>query len=68
MRENPWEKELEADRFAGVAARKAGMTLAAMHSAAASVLGKEPSSSHPGLNMRLQALTMGYNHGSPCAK
>jgi Zn-dependent protease with chaperone function len=54
------KRELEADRFAGAAMRKAGMTLEGTLGAVA-VLDERPSKSHPGRADRVVAIKAGWN-------
>jgi hypothetical protein len=70
-RTNPWDTELEADRFAGAAIRR----LEVYHSrqfmrevltAASSLYTETGSVSHPPRPLRLQAIAMGYDQGSSC--
>lgn len=53
-------QELEADRFAGAAMRKAGFTLN-QALAAIPILDERPSKSHPGRSQRVKAITAGWN-------
>lgn len=55
------KRELEADRFAGAAMRKANMTLEATLSAVP-ILDERPSKSHPGRADRVKAITAGWNN------
>jgi hypothetical protein len=70
MRDSPWDKELEADRFAGTVIRameKKGMTtLQEAVGNAMEYLSQFPSATHPPREMRIQAAVEGYNGGSPC--
>ncbi len=54
------KKELEADRFAGAAMRKAGYSLEDAL-AAVVILHERPSRSHPGRSDRVKAITAGWN-------
>lgn len=70
MAAQPWEKELEADRFAGMlvgAMENAGhVTFDAAINNAMAYLAEEGSSSHPPRSLRLKAALEGYRDGSPC--
>ncbi|WP_421477694.1 ImmA/IrrE family metallo-endopeptidase [Agrobacterium tumefaciens] len=64
------KRELEADRFAGAAMRKAGMTLEGMLSVV-DILDERPSKSHPGRADRVVAIKAGWNNpetGKACRK
>lgn len=54
------QRELEADRFAGAAMRKAGYSLQDAL-AAVSILEERPSKSHPGKAVRIAAIADGWN-------
>jgi len=67
----PWEKELEADRFAGYVIKKLetaqyGTSLAEAIEEEYKIHQVEGSAAHPPRPMRIQAVTEGYNNGSPC--
>ena len=70
MRERPWERELEADRFSGMIIRameqSGNLTFQEAVGNAMEFLGEQGSVSHPPRYMRLQAAVEGYNSGSPC--
>lgn len=55
------KRELEADRFAGAAMRKAKMSLEATMSAV-DILDERPSKSHPGRAERVEAIKAGWNN------
>lgn len=62
--------ELEADRFAAAAMRKAGMTLDAAMSVLP-ILSERPSKSHPGRDARVAAIKSGWENpetGKDCRK
>lgn len=64
------ERVLEADRFAGSAMRKAGMTLKETLGVI-DILEERPSKSHPGRFNRVEAIKAGSNHpeiGKDCRK
>lgn len=64
------ERELEADRFAGSAMRKAGMTLKGALDVV-DILEERPSKSHPGRADRVEAIKSGWNHpeiGKSCRR
>lgn len=70
MMNRPWDKELEADRFAGAVIKAMEMnsmtTLNDALGSARSYLSKFPSATHPPRDLRIQAALEGYNNGSPC--
>jgi len=55
--------ELEADRFSGFIMRRLGATLDQAHAAMRLVSPKEASKTHPGLDQRLEAITLGWRDG-----
>ena len=61
-----WEVELEADRYAGAAIRRAGGALEQVLQAAARRYSTEGSRTHPPRADRLAAIRAGFNNGSPC--
>jgi hypothetical protein len=70
MRDQPWEKELEADRFAGMIIRAMersgnGSYQVAINNAM-EVLSEYGSATHLPRSMRINATLQGYNYGSPC--
>jgi hypothetical protein len=82
FRGSPWEKELEADRFAGAGLRALhddtqmtdyrgiyeAITLDTATAAARSLFGKfVASDTHPGAEQRVAAIREGYLNGSPCS-
>jgi len=70
MLSQPWDRELEADRFAGAVIRvmeqKGNTTFQEAVGNASAYLSNFPSATHPPKEMRLQAALDGYNNGSPC--
>ena len=70
MRGQPWDKELEADRFAGAVIRamenKGVTTFQQAVGNAMEYLSENGSATHPPRAMRIQAALQGYNNGSPC--
>jgi hypothetical protein len=69
----PKEKELEADRFAGASIKRFevyhGRTfLAEAIRAAARLYSEEGGRAHPPRVARIEAITRGYNSGSPCGR
>lgn len=70
MSDRPWDKELEADRFAGAVIRamenKGGITFQEAVGNAMEYLSENGSATHPPRAMRIQATLQGYNNGSPC--
>lgn len=70
MSDRPWDKELEADRFAGAVIRamenKGGTTFQEAVGNAMEHLSENGSATHPPRAMRIQATLEGYNNGSPC--
>jgi formylglycine-generating enzyme required for sulfatase activity len=57
------EFELEADYFSGFVLRRLGATLDQAHAAMRAVSPREASETHPGLDERLQAITVGWTDG-----
>ena len=57
------EFELEADFFSGFILRRLGATLAQAEAAMREISPKEASLTHPGLDDRLQAITIGWTDG-----
>ena len=55
--------ELEADRFSGFIMRRLGATLDQAHAAMRAIAPKVASTSHPGLDQRLEAITLGWRDG-----
>ncbi len=57
------EFELEADYFSGFVLRRLGATLDQANAAMRAIGPKEASQTHPGLDQRLQAITIGWTDG-----
>lgn len=57
------EFELEADYFSGFVLRRLGATLDQAHAAIRMISPKEASPTHPGLDQRLQVITVGWTNG-----
>jgi hypothetical protein len=80
MQSNPWQKELEADRFAGAAVRFAttgypekGMepafspySITDVLEVAKQLFSAEGSDTHPPREQRIAAILDGFNNGFPC--
>ncbi len=60
---NDHKFELEADYFSGFVLRRLGATLDQTDTAMRLISPKEPGPSHPGLDDRLQAITIGWTDG-----
>jgi len=70
MRERPWDKELEADRYAGSLMRRAGfdeLTMRFHVDRTAQTYSADGSSSHPPRALRIKAYWEGYRNGSNCS-
>jgi len=76
MRDNPWDKELEADRFGGYMIRLiekkemfyiGKVTINSVLEALPGIFSLEGSESHPPRGLRVSAVLEGYKNGSPCA-
>ncbi|WP_148043054.1 hypothetical protein [Methylocystis hirsuta] len=70
-RANPWETELEADRFAGASIKRFEVyndrsLIREVLAVAASKFPVSGSTSHPPRASRLEAIRKGYDEGSPC--
>jgi hypothetical protein len=69
-----WQRELEADRYAGAAARRMLEWKSylgpfdEMVAAAVRNLSPDGSATHPPARMRVEAMWDGYRNGSPCDK
>lgn len=57
------EFELEADYFSGFVLKRLGATLDQAQAAMTAISAKEASATHPGLDHRLQAITIGWTDG-----
>jgi formylglycine-generating enzyme required for sulfatase activity len=57
------EFELEADYFSGFVMRRLGATLDQANAAMRAISPKQASQTHPGLDQRLQAITIGWTDG-----
>jgi len=70
MQDKPWEKELEAEQFAGAVTKalESGgvVTISSAIEIANEVFPEEGSLTHPPRAMRVQAIIQGYTSGSPC--
>lgn len=69
LRQDPWAAELEADRYAGAALRRMGLSEVAMIHHVGTVEKMYPpqgSRTHPPRTMRVRAIWDGYHKGSPC--
>jgi hypothetical protein len=68
LKDDPWDRELEADTFSGVAVRSGsfGLNLQAAVELASELFSAERTPTHPPAAQRIQAIKDGYNDGSPC--
>lgn len=60
---NDHKFELEADYFSGFVLRRLGATLDQSHAAMRAISPKEATKTHPGLDQRLQVITIGWTDG-----
>lgn len=60
---NDHKFELEADRFSGFVLRRLGATLDQSHAAMRDISPEKATSTHPGLDERLQVITLGWTEG-----
>lgn len=72
FRKNPWDYELEADRFAGSTFRNAKKLRPQFDveeelRQAAKAFSDNPSPTHPPAHLRLAAIRDGFANGSPCS-
>jgi hypothetical protein len=72
-RANPWETELEADRFAGASIKRFEVyhdrsLIREVLAAATSKFPESGSTSYPPRALRLEAIRKGYDEGSPCGE
>ena len=70
MANDPWARELEADRFSGMILRHMESTNTLNFSdtlqRSLQYIDENPSPTHPPRSMRVAAIIQGYNEGSPC--
>jgi predicted metalloprotease len=67
MQDDPWGKELEADRYAGSAIKRAeSLSFDQVVEAARETLPVAGSATHPPLELRVAAMRDGYASGSRC--
>src|SRR5262249_54601399 len=68
FRSDPWAKELEADKFSGLAVRSGsfGIDLSSALRYASELFSQKVSPSHPPAAQRIEAIVDGYNNGSLC--
>ncbi len=64
--DNPWARELEADKYAGAALRRLGADAAQVSAAAREMFTDTGSKSHPPRDKRIAAVEEGFSGGSNC--